>query len=224
MATYATGFFSLNLPTEQVGGPSAAFGFQVISQNQTDFEPGFYGIPRQIDFSTKVTADLASFDDAFVTIIGNDLEPFRLAEVRCNPPAFRTWVTSQTQMSHCSKSPLITVVALCAFVIVMSVANAWAQSGSTGGTIGNDEKSLSGSRPEPRRSDQDGYSCVVSDPTGTPLNLRTTPNGKIVGKISNGERIRILDQQIQGGKEWAYISNSAAQPIGWAFRRYLDCK
>jgi hypothetical protein len=28
--------------------------------------------------------------------------------------------------------------------------------------------------------------CRVMDPTGTPLNVRTTPNGNIVGTLNNG--------------------------------------
>ena len=91
--------------------------------------------------------------------------------------------------------------------------------------IGNDEKSLSGTRLElpSGRSEQARNSCVVTDPTGTPLNIRTSPNGKIVGKIANGERIRMSDQTTESGKEWAYISNAASRPLGWVFRKFLAC-
>jgi hypothetical protein len=113
-----------------------------------------------------------------------------------------------------------------AFVSVACVAVAVAQSGNAGGTIGNDEKALSGTRQELPSADpdQDRNACVVADPTGTPLNIRTSPNGKIVGKIANGERLRILDQTTENGKEWAYISNAASRPIGWVFRKFLVCK
>jgi hypothetical protein len=106
------------------------------------------------------------------------------------------------------------------------VATAFGQSGSAGGTIGNDEKSLSGTRQElkPSRPDQDRSTCVVADPTGSPLNIRTSPNGKVVGKIGNGERIRISDQRTENGKEWAYISNAASRPMGWVFRKFLECR
>jgi hypothetical protein len=93
-------------------------------------------------------------------------------------------------------------------------AGALAQAGSSGGSMGNDEKSITGSRPEPRSvepSSQEGGSanCVVADPTPTPLNIRTSPNGKIAGTVSNGERVRILNQtRDPHGKQWAYIENA----------------
>jgi hypothetical protein len=106
------------------------------------------------------------------------------------------------------------------------VAVASAQSGSTGGSIGNDEKALSGTRQpsQPAGPDQERDTCVVADPTGTPLNIRTSPNGKIVGKIANGERVRISDQTTEDGKQWAYISNAASRPMGWVFRKFLSCR
>jgi hypothetical protein len=106
------------------------------------------------------------------------------------------------------------------------VAMAAAQSGSTGGSIGNDEKALSGTRQQqpPAGPDQDRDICVVADPTGTPLNIRTSPNGKIVGKIGNGERVRISEQTTEDGKQWAYISNAASRPMGWVFRKFLRCR
>jgi hypothetical protein len=36
--------------------------------------------------------------------------------------------------------------------------------------------------------------CRVVDPTGTPLNVRTTPNGHVVGALNNGVFVRILDR------------------------------
>jgi len=125
-----------------------------------------------------------------------------------------------------AQSAVLKIVVLGTFVSVGFVATAFAQSGNAGGTIGNDEKALSGTRQELQSSgaDQDRNSCVVADPTGTPLNVRTSPNGKIVGKIANGERIRISDQTTVNGKEWAYISNAAPRPIGWVFRKFLACR
>ena len=121
---------------------------------------------------------------------------------------------------------MLKIVLLGTFVSANCVAAAFAQSGNAGGTIGNDEKALSGTRQEspPAGPDQDRNSCVVADPTGTPLNIRTSPNGKIVGKIANGERIRISDQTTENGKEWAYISNAASRPMGWVFRKFLVCR
>lgn len=44
----------------------------------------------------------------------------------------------------------IKIVLLCALAVAIAPATALAQSGSAGGSIGNDEKSLSGSRATPR--------------------------------------------------------------------------
>ena len=67
--------------------------------------------------------------------------------------------------------------------------------------------------------------CVIADPTPTPLNIRTSPNGKIIGTIANGERVGILDQTTdRTGDQWVYISDSGSQPLGWVFRRYLVCR
>lgn len=124
------------------------------------------------------------------------------------------------------------IVWLGALVSVALVATAFAQSGSTGGTVGNDDKAISGTRQESppatrqesrsSSSDDDDNPCVVADPTGTPLNIRTSPNGRIVGSISNGHRVRITDQTTQDGKQWAYIAGT--RPKGWVFRRFLSCR
>ena len=125
-----------------------------------------------------------------------------------------------------AKSAVLKIVLLGTFVSIGFVVTAFAQSGNAGGTIGNDDKALSGTRQELQSggADQDRNTCVVADPTGTPLNIRTSPNGKIVGKIGNGERIRISDQTTQDGKQWAYISNTASRPMGWVFRKFLACR
>ena len=121
---------------------------------------------------------------------------------------------------------MLKIALLGTLVSIGCVATAWAQSGNAGGTIGNDDKALSGTRQElqPSGADQDRNSRVVADPTGTPLNIRTSPNGKIVGRISNGDRVRISDQTTEGGKEWAYISSGASRPMGWVFRRFIVCR
>ena len=33
----------------------------------------------------------------------------------------------------------------------------------------------------------EGERCKVTDPTGTPLNVRQSPNGKIIGTLANGD-------------------------------------
>ncbi|MBL8587609.1 MAG: SH3 domain-containing protein [Methylobacteriaceae bacterium] len=73
---------------------------------------------------------------------------------------------------------------------------------------------------------QAGELCRVADPTGTPLNVRTAPNFKIVGALRNGTRVEIL-QVVRGddGKQWAFIADAAdGRAHGWVFRSYLDCR
>jgi uncharacterized protein len=66
--------------------------------------------------------------------------------------------------------------------------------------------------------------CQVMDPTGTPLNVRTSPDGNIVATLSNGLRVVILDHASRRGKDWVYIGNANDRaPIGWVFENYLDC-
>ena len=66
--------------------------------------------------------------------------------------------------------------------------------------------------------------CLVADPTGTPLNVRTIPNGKVVGTLSNGVPVVVLDHVSQNGKTWVYIGRDPDQvPLGWVFRDYVNC-
>ena len=75
-----------------------------------------------------------------------------------------------------------------------------------------------------RSASSGGPSCVVNDPTPTPLNYRTAPYGRILGNIENGHRVTIIDRAMDGsGKPWAYIADENKQPIGWVFRKYVDC-
>ncbi|MGO4869487.1 MAG: SH3 domain-containing protein [Roseiarcus sp.] len=67
--------------------------------------------------------------------------------------------------------------------------------------------------------------CKVMDPTGTPLNVRSTPQGDIVGALPNGVLVSIVDNAVDAnGKPWAYIARySDGQPIGWVFREFIAC-
>jgi hypothetical protein len=67
--------------------------------------------------------------------------------------------------------------------------------------------------------------CRVMDPTGTPLNVRTSPNGNAVGTLDNGVKVIILDRASYGGENWVYLGRAEDRvPIGWVFRNYLDCQ
>jgi hypothetical protein len=60
--------------------------------------------------------------------------------------------------------------------------------------------------------------CIVIDPTGTPLNIRSTPNGQIIGTLRNGVSVAIQGTAYDsGGRLWANIG------IGWVFREFVSC-
>jgi S1-C subfamily serine protease len=66
----------------------------------------------------------------------------------------------------------------------------------------------------------------VSDPTSTPLNVRTSPNGRILGSLVNGLAVKIIDETTdRNGASWNYIAKADDDmPIGWVFGTYLDCR
>ena len=66
--------------------------------------------------------------------------------------------------------------------------------------------------------------CTVNDPTGTPLNVRSSPNGSILGALHNGVEVRVLDTTRAGGRQWAYIVPVDGGKRGWVFGNFLDCQ
>ena len=71
----------------------------------------------------------------------------------------------------------------------------------------------------------DTSQCRVMDPTGTPLNVRTSPDGRIVGNLPNDMLVIIIDHAIgRTGKPWVYVSKSSdGKPVGWVFREFILC-
>jgi len=71
----------------------------------------------------------------------------------------------------------------------------------------------------------EGERCKVTDPTGTPLNVRASPNGKIIGTLPNGAFVTIVElKTAANGKPWAKVQHySTNQPIGWVFREFASC-
>lgn len=67
--------------------------------------------------------------------------------------------------------------------------------------------------------------CKVTDPTATPLNVRATPNGKIVGKLKNGTKVRIIEEDYDDkNRPWALVVNTKNNKrIGWVIREYISC-
>lgn len=71
-----------------------------------------------------------------------------------------------------------------------------------------------------------GFRCYVEDPTGTELNVRSSPGGKIVGTVPNRQIVEIADRSSREGKEWVFINDweENSRPIGWVYSRYIVCR
>jgi uncharacterized protein YraI len=68
-------------------------------------------------------------------------------------------------------------------------------------------------------------SCTVTDPTGTPLNVRSRPNGQIVGALHNQTRVFISGLVADArGRRWAKIVPLDEGKAGWVFREYVACE
>jgi hypothetical protein len=67
--------------------------------------------------------------------------------------------------------------------------------------------------------------CTVTDPTGTPLNVRDGPNGTITGTLSNGAAVTIAESKVaDNGKPWVKVVDAeTVRPIGWVFREFVSC-
>jgi hypothetical protein len=67
--------------------------------------------------------------------------------------------------------------------------------------------------------------CRVMDPTGTPLNVRTSPHGQIIGNLPNDMIVTVTDRAVdRTGKPWVYISKTFdGKPIGWVYREFISC-
>lgn len=65
--------------------------------------------------------------------------------------------------------------------------------------------------------------CSVNDPTGTPLNVRSEPNGEIIARLTNDTIVEQTDTPLRGKwKEIAFYTGSR-RITGWVFKDYLAC-
>jgi uncharacterized protein YgiM (DUF1202 family) len=78
---------------------------------------------------------------------------------------------------------------------------------------------------EPSTISQRTGRCMVSDPSGTSLNVRASPLGGLTGTIDNGAFVRVADTaEDYKGQPWAYIVGwEGGEQIGWVFREFVSC-
>lgn len=68
-----------------------------------------------------------------------------------------------------------------------------------------------------------GDRCKVTDPTGTPLNIRDQRKN-IVGAIENGRVVMVQRYgQDDAGKPWAYVTTVGGRRLGWVYREFISC-
>ncbi len=64
--------------------------------------------------------------------------------------------------------------------------------------------------------------CKVTDPTGTPLNVRRL-DGHVIGVLHDGEIVRILRVGAdRSRKPWAYVAYET-NGEGWVYREFISC-
>ena len=60
--------------------------------------------------------------------------------------------------------------------------------------------------------------CTVADPSGTPLNVRKSPDGAILGALSNGVRVTTWKQR----GDWVRIDTRGGRQVGMGLARILE--
>ncbi len=69
--------------------------------------------------------------------------------------------------------------------------------------------------------------CKVTDPTGTPLNVRDQPNGKVINSLKNNREVYIEETTYDDqGRPWVKIGgyyNGTYRVWGWVFREFVTC-
>jgi hypothetical protein len=69
--------------------------------------------------------------------------------------------------------------------------------------------------------------CVIADPD-PPTNVRTRANGVIIGTLSNGDRVRVIDQIRANDGLWDFVmelstGSEQEQPLGWVYDPLIRC-
>ena len=69
--------------------------------------------------------------------------------------------------------------------------------------------------------------CEVTDPTGTPLNVRRSPNGQVIGRLRNGTIVGIQRMgRDNRGRPWAFVVrrlDGSWRRVGWVWREFISC-
>lgn len=69
--------------------------------------------------------------------------------------------------------------------------------------------------------------CKVTDPTGTPLNVRNRPNGSVINALRNGREVDILEFAYdEQGRPWIRVGGyyeGNYRVWGWAIREFVSC-
>jgi hypothetical protein len=67
--------------------------------------------------------------------------------------------------------------------------------------------------------------CMVSDPSGTPLNIRNAPNGQVMGTLRNGNFVTLIGvQRDSRGRPWAEVLPDGYRQTVWVFREFISCR
>lgn len=72
-----------------------------------------------------------------------------------------------------------------------------------------------------------GRVCKVTDPTGTPLNVRDEPNGKVINKLRNEREVYITETAYDyRNRPWVYLEGyyqGDYRQWGCAIREFVSC-
>ena len=73
-------------------------------------------------------------------------------------------------------------------------------------------------------SAEDSILCTVTDPTDTPLNIRSTPNGpEIVRTLENGSQVIPYDIAFDEDDRHFLLVGDEFNTWGWVFGPYVSC-
>ena len=69
--------------------------------------------------------------------------------------------------------------------------------------------------------------CKVTDPTGTPLNVRDKPSGRVINRLRNGREVYIEETAYDSqGRPWVKVGgyyNGKYRIWGWVIREFISC-